>query len=220
MNEAWKSTARLLDTPNGRLYAEWSLLLTDLKECLKIAELWKSISQARESESDLVVAASLFRDAVVRFMACFDKGMPVRLDANKLYAPPHTEGGEEFVRWLSSLRDTWIAHRHGVSRQSHATVTVDEATGELIGVGVLIMSLVSYDYEKASGFIRLIQMAISHAEKRERELLEKISNEVKTMYPAQLLRLPIAKAKVPDSQTLRLGRVKYSRVNRGDRQRE
>ena len=214
MDEAELHIIRSLDTPNGRLFAEWRLLLIDLEDCLKVAELWRTKSGDSETEADKVIAASLFRDAVVRFMACFDKGMPVRLDADELYGPPRTEGGVEYFRWLSALRDTWIAHRHGVSRQAHALVAVDEGTGEVLGVGASVGVMASYDPGEGDGFIPLIQMAISHAENRARELKEVVASELKSMHPSQLLRLPIAATKVPGKRALRRGRKKYGRINR------
>ena len=84
MNEDNVHIPRSLDTPNGRLYAEWRSCLQDLGVCLEVAELWKTRSQEEEAEVDRVISASLFRDAVVRFIACFDKEALVCLDAAEL----------------------------------------------------------------------------------------------------------------------------------------
>ena len=56
---------RRLDTPEAREYAEWCLLVLDLERCLRVTRLWKDLDKDRDTE----VAASLFRDAVVSFMA-------------------------------------------------------------------------------------------------------------------------------------------------------
>ena len=214
MDEDQILVPRSLDTPNGRLYAEWSLLLNDLRDCLVVAELWQSKAPVTETETDRVIAASLFRDAVIRFMACFDVGMPARLDASELYGKPRTVGGVEYFRWLSALRDTWIAHRHGASRQAHAMVLLVEDTGEVVGLGGSTAGLASYVPGEDEGFIPLIQIAIAHAEKRAKELERVVADEVSAMRPSVLLRLPLAAMKAPDERSLRLGRRKFGRVNR------
>ena len=214
MEESKMSIPRSLDTPIGRLYAEWKLLLFDLERCLEVAELWRTQFHDGELKFDKVISASLFRDAVVRFTACFDAAASVRLDADDLYGPPHTEGGVEYFKWLSSLRDTWIAHRHGASRQAHTVVAVDEDTGDVLGIGVHISAMASYEPGEDEGFIALIRLAISYAEKRANELRRVVSNEIASMHGTQRMRLPIAAAKVPNGRTLHMGRRKYGNINR------
>ena len=214
MNEDNVHIPRSLDTPNGRLYAEWALLLQDLGVCLEVAELWKTRSQEEEAEVDRMISASLFRDAVVRFIACFDKEALVCLDAAELYEHPRIKGGMDYFRWLSGIRDTWIAHRHGAYRQAHAVVAIEEGTGKLIGVGTHIVSVVSYDYAGKDGFIALIRIAIHYAEKRVEEQARVVEQDASSMHATQRLRLPIATTKVPDERSLRLGRKKFGRINR------
>ena len=212
MEEMVNVPVRRLDSPNGRLFAEWQLLLKDLESCLAAARLWKSTSQAEKTETNSVIAASLFRDAIVRFMACFDDATPVRLDAAELYGPSRIEGGLEYFRWLSTLRDTWIAHRHGASRQAHTAIAVSESTGAFLGFCNMIVALASFDYREEDGLIPLIEMAIAHTAKQCQSYNEVVRAEVEAMQSDQLLKLPRASMVVPNERTRHMGRRKYGNI--------
>ncbi len=105
---------RRIDTPEARQYAEWCLLAADLERCHRIVSLWKDKGEAGDKD----VAISLYRDAIVSFISCFrdNETNRVSLDETALYA--QMKGGLEYFRGLETLRDTWVAHRHGPSRQT------------------------------------------------------------------------------------------------------
>ena len=72
--------ARTLNTPEARRYCEWSLLVNDLKYALRRAEMWRDMVPSDAGDvGDIEISVSLFRDAVVSLVACFDDTSPVYL---------------------------------------------------------------------------------------------------------------------------------------------
>ena len=205
---------RRLDTRTGRLFAEWQLLLHDLESCREVVLLWQAKSQEEKTPTNKVLVASLGRDAVVQFMACFDEATEVRLDANELYAPPRTCGGIEYFRWLSTLRDTWIAHRHGVSRQIYTAIFVAEDTGTVHGVGESSAIIASYVYAEGDSFLPVIDIALAHATHQVEQYEQAVWAEVESMTPDQRLALPLATTVIPNNRVRRMGRKKYGNINR------
>ena len=199
---------RRLDTPEAREYAEWCLLVLDLERCLRVTRLWKDLDKDRDTE----VAASLFRDAVVSFMACFDKSNAISLDPEALYRP--YEGGVQYFQWLSAIRDTWIAHRHGASRQTSAAIVVDQNSGDYLGLGSLLMAYSRPVLEGADNLIKFVSVALTEAKARRSEAQAVVELQARSLTPNQRLRLPIANAKAPTGGALRLGRKKFANTTR------
>ena len=82
------STARSLTTPDARTYSEWVLLVTDLQYSLRRAELWSDMTKSGIGDAgNPEICASLFRDAVVSLVACFDETLSVHLDPT---SPDHS----------------------------------------------------------------------------------------------------------------------------------
>ena len=203
---------RRLDTPEAREYAEWCLLVLDFERCLRLAQLWKDIDKDRDKDGDRDVATSLFRDAVVSFKACFDKNNTVSLDPSTLYQPH--EGGVEYYQWLSTVRDTWVAHRHGASRQAYAAILVDQSSGDFIGIGHAAMTYSRPVLQGAEDFIRFISIALADARARRDRAMAVAESQAKSLTPEQRLRLPVAKMKAAAGGELRLGRRKFSNILR------
>ena len=199
---------RRLDTPEAREYAEWCLLVLDLGRCLRVARLWKDTDKARDTE----VAVSLFRDAVVSFIACFDTTNTVSLDHQALYG--QYEGGIEYFQWLSAIRDTWIAHRHGASRQTSTAIVVDQNSGEFLGLGNLLMTYSRPVLEGADDFVLFVSIALTQAKAKKSDTKAVVESQARSLTPNQRLRLPIANAKAPTGGALRVGRRKFANVTR------
>ena len=199
---------RRLETSEAREYAEWCLLVHDLERCLHVANLWKDI----DKDGDREVAISLFRDAVISFVACFDKNNTIRLDPQSLYSP--WEGGNQYFRWLSALRDSWIAHRYGASRQTSAAIVVDKNSGDFLGIGNLMMTYTRPVFEGTDDFILFISIALNHAKAKRNGAKEAFEAQAKSLTSTQRLRLPIANTKAATDGELRLGRKKFANVTR------
>ena len=199
---------RRLDTPEAREYAEWCLLVLDLERCLRVARLWKEKDEA----GDVDVAVSLFRDAAVSLISCFEKTNTVSLDAQALYG--RYDGGVEYYQWLSTIRDTWVAHRHGTSRQTSAAIVVDENSGDFLGVGNMLMTYSRPVLAGADDFILFVSIATAEAKARQGEAQLVVERQAKSLTPSQRLRLPIANAKAATGGALRIGRRKFANATR------
>ena len=131
----WR-TARTVNTPAARSYAEWTLLVQDLGYALSRARLWKEAAlAASRDESRAGVAVSLFRDAVISFVSCFDRQTPVHLDPAVAFGS--LNGAVELFEWLRDMRNSWVAHRSGPLRLCVPAIVIDEQTGDVQGVGHL-----------------------------------------------------------------------------------
>ena len=110
------TTPRSLKTTNGIQHAEWVLLLHDLRRCLELVDLWGYLESLEEKiPRDIRVAESLFRDAVVSFVSCFDKDNGrVYLDEQFLYGS--IEGALAAFQWFYNVRNKSIAHRPRASQ--------------------------------------------------------------------------------------------------------
>ena len=199
---------RRLDTPESRVYAEWCLLVLDLERCLQVARLWKQ----QDEDGDVEVAVSLFRDAVVSLISCFDKTNAVSLDAQALYGK--YEGGLEYFQWLTTIRDTWVAHRHGTSRQTSAAIVVDENSGDFLGVGNMLMTYSRPVLAGADDFILFVSIATTEAKTRQSEAQKVVERQAKSLTQSQRLQLPIANAKAATGSALRIGRKKFANITR------
>ena len=199
---------RRLDTPEARNYAEWCLMVLDLDRCLRVARLWKDIEKDRDTE----IAVSLFRDAVVSFVACFDKNNAVSLDAQALYRS--YGGGGQYFQWLSAIRDTWIAHRHGASRQTSAAILVDQNNGDFLGLGNLLMAYSGPVLDAADDFILFVSIALTYAIAKRSQAMAVVESQARSLTPKQRLRLPIANAQAAKGGAVRLGRKKFANTTR------
>ena len=204
-----------METREAITFGEWCLLVNDLQHSLQAAKLWKEASNEKNKNVNNDTLSSCFRDAVISFIACFDTAAPVRLSPDEIYH--ELSGGMEYYRWLSTLRNTWIAHRHGTSRQAVAGIVVDETTGDYLGIGHLIQSYQCPKRESADDLIKFISMAIIHAESKKKEMELKVVEQAKSMKPSQRLRLSVATTKVPNSKTLHIGRKKFRNINRDNK---
>ena len=198
---------RRLDTPESRVYAEWCLLVLDLERCLRVARLWK-----QQEDGDVELAVSLFRDAVVSLISCFDKTNAVSLDSQALYG--RYEGGLEYFQWLTTIRDTWVAHRHGTSRQTSAAIVVDENSGDFLGVGNMLMTYSGPVLAGADDFILFVSIATAEAKTRQSEAQKVVERQAKSLTPSQRLQLPIANVKAATGGALRVGRRKFANITR------
>ena len=209
-----QTALRALKTDNGTRLAEWALLVHDLQRCLELAGLWNQLLSLKEGNPrDTRLAESLFRDAVVSFISCFDtdKGH-VYLDAQSLYGS--MDGALAAFQWFYDVRNQSIAHRFGPHRMAHTMVIIDEDNGKLLGDGLGIFVMYQPSTDGAGALDALIQVAIQHANAQVEDLGARCKAEMEAMYPSERRRLEVASYRVPDESSLRLGRRKYDNINR------
>ena len=208
-----QTASRALKTTNGTEHAEWVLLANDLRRCLELVELWGCLGSFEDmTPRDIRLAESLFRDAVVSFVSCFDKDKGhVFLDEQSLYGS--IDGALAAFRWFHNVRSESIAHRYGPHRLAHTTVIIDENTGELLGSGVSVFAMYQ-PTTSLDALTALIQVAIRQATAQVEDLRVKCIAEMEAMYPSERRRLEVDSYRVPDERSLRLGRRKYENINR------
>ena len=213
----WRD-ARTVNTPAARRYSEWTLLVHDLEYALTRARLWKEAATAPSpGESPAGVAASLFRDAVISFVSCFDKANPVHLDPAVAFGT--LDGAVEFFEWLHDMRNSWVAHRSGPLRLCVPAILIDEHTGDVQGLGHLSHRYLGPKPEAADDLIRVMEAALDHArgeqgrhERRVREDLEKLNRY-------ERLNLPRANTTIPGPADIRMGRKKFQNIKRASQRK-
>lgn len=206
--------ARTVNTPSARLYSEWILLVQDLEYALNRARLWSEMAKA---ESPAGVAVSLFRDAVISFVSCFDKQLSVHLDSTVALAD--IDGSDEYFAWLQDMRNTWVAHRSGPYRLCVAAIVIDEHTGAVQGVGHLSHSYKGPKPDAARDLIRVIEVTLDHAHGEVRRHEHDLRNELDKLNKFERLSLPLANTTVPSSEDIRMGRKKFQNI-KGKSQRK
>ncbi len=208
----WR-TARTVNTYTARLYSEWTLLVQDLEYALSRVRLWKDMTAVESpGEPHVRVSVSVFRDAVISFVSCFDKQLHVHLDSTVIFG--ELDGALEYFGWLENMRNTWVAHRSGPYRLCVAAILIDEKTGELQGLGHLSHSYQGPKPEAADDLIRVMETALnySRAEQKDRELA--LRNDLVKLNAFERLNLPRANTTIPGSTDIRKGRKKFQNIKR------
>lgn len=212
---AW-TRARSLNTTEATKYSEWVLLGSDLEHALRRATLWRSMAQAAARDTcDSEISASLFRDTVVSFIACFDDASPVYLDPVGVYG--RTPGGEDYFQWLKNLRNTWVAHRGGPERQCVVAVVIDDSTGDVHGFGHLYHSYVGPKAEAGDDLVRMIEIALAHAQRQQNECASVVKDYIEKMTERERLSLPIANTIVPSHKEIHMGRRKFYNIKKSQK---
>ena len=210
--------ARTLNTPEARRYCEWSLLVNDLKYALRRAEMWRDMAPYDAGDvGDIEISVSLFRDAVVSLVACFDDTSPVYLVPASVYG--EKPGGAEYFQWLKNLRHTWIGHRGGPQRQCVVSVVLDESTGELRGFGCLQHVYLGPEAKAGDDLVRMMEIALAHARQELKKCYSVVEDYVKRMKNRERLKLPVATTTVPGHGEIHMGRRKFHNI-KNDRKRK
>ena len=212
--EYGQTVPRALKTANGIQHAEWVLLASDLQRCLELVGLWSQLlSLDEKTPREIRLAESLFRDTVVSFVSCFDKDKGhVCLDAQSLYGS--IDGALAAFQWFYNVRNQSIAHRYGPHRLAHTMVIIDEDNGEILGNGVGVYTMYQPSTDGVDALTSLIQVALKHADAQVEYLSVQCKAEIEEMYPSARRRLELASYRVPNENSLRLGRRKYENINR------
>jgi len=114
-----------------------------------------------------VVADSLFRDAIVQFVGCFDRGAEHPVDEKVVFS--QVERGAEYIAWLKDIRDSYAAHRFGTLRQCVAGVMIDKA-GAIVGVGHIAQQGYPFGKEEEEQMLRCMSVVGTHLEAKVKDL--------------------------------------------------
>ena len=199
---------RALETRQGREYAEWVLLVADLQFSLERVQMWEGMASSDSTDpQNQKAAVSVLRDGVVTFVSCFDPEAPMSLVPAVVYG--EVAGGVEYFEWLKDVRNTWIAHRGGPHRQCVTVAIVDEQSGDLVGVGHLAHLYQGPKPDAAGDLIKVIKMALSHANGELRRRQISVRKELEAMGEEARRRLRRANTTIPGSSEIRLGRRRF-----------
>jgi hypothetical protein len=207
-----QGTLRALKTAQALELAEWLLIEVDIGYCIRCIDVWRKIPKSEDGVSDNhVIATSLFRNAVVSFISCFDKSVTPNLDVETVYKG--VNGASSYFAWLKDLRDSWIAHRFGASRQAIVGPMVEDNAGQFVGFGNLVQMYNTPNPKDGEQLIRFMQIAERHAKASVKRLEEELEEYAKNMPETALLRLPLAVTKAAGPNDLRMGRRKFRGTN-------
>jgi hypothetical protein len=95
-------TLKALDTPLAKEYAENLLLQSDMRDSLAAMECWERRFASSTDPEDKLIGASLFRDAIIQFVGCFDKTAQFPLSAQDIYG--HDPDGLSSFQWFKNTR--------------------------------------------------------------------------------------------------------------------
>jgi hypothetical protein len=138
---------RTIDHPVTEALGEALLLQKDIQTSIDAINIWHDYYAEKPDRTsiDKIIELSLFRDAVVQFIGCFDKSNKYRLDETEIYgADPN---GLPYFQWMNNIRNAYAAHKHGAQRQALIGVMRDPVTGT---EGVVGMALIYEGPPKAA----------------------------------------------------------------------
>ena len=166
--------------------------------------MWNELVNAEaKSDNAFDISVSVFRDAVLTFVSCFDNTLSAFLDPKVVYAA--TSGGVEYIGWLKELRNTWIAHRGGPNRQCVAAIVIDEDTGEFRALGQLSHLYMGPKPDAGDDLVRVMKLALSHARKEVTDRETQLRKDIQTLENAERLRLPAADTVIPGPMEIHMG---------------
>lgn len=118
---------KALNSALAKEYAEALLVQHDMRLSLEAMKLWAEKYASVDGDEARIIGGSLFRDAIIQFVGCFDKGAQFHLSAEDIYGL--YDRGLESFQWFKDTRDAYAAHRFGAQRQCVIGVVIDSATG-------------------------------------------------------------------------------------------
>jgi hypothetical protein len=199
---------RLLSTPQAKDLGELRLLADDLGHGVHALRILVEVYVEREfTPAERVIRLSLYRDALVQFVACFDGSTPLFLKVSEVYAGD--PNAQSYFDSLKALRDTFAAYRHGPSRQC-AVGVVASAQGPL-GTGYISVRFDVPELEELKHTHDFILKTRRHVLQRVTELDKHVTADAMAMTREQILALPGAHGYNVQTHEMRLSRERFAR---------
>lgn len=205
-------SGRRLNHPEMDLIEEAYLIQNDLRGCIDTMQIWyhEYANLPNPDRKQIAIGGALFRDAIVQFIACFDKGAPYYLDEAELYGsdPAKMEG----FKWMHNIRTAYAAHRYGAFRQC-CVLAFRGFDVDFSGLGPIFNS---YRWpqpdEGSQGMIHLMMMALEHIDAKIKTLHDKLFAVVQTLTKEEFENLPIGKAYMLPPEKERISRRDIQRA--------
>lgn len=203
---------KALETPLAHELAETLLHQVDMHSSIATIKLWHEKFASSDDDETRLIGGSLFRDAIIMFVGCFDKTSEFPLDANAIYGKD--PDGLSSFQWFKNIRDAYAAHKFGAQRQCIVGVIVHPVTGD-VGFGNLIARYAGQNKEDGPQLQGFMQTAEKYLDARVVELQEKLLASIKAMTPEQVAVLKDASVHTLEQSETRLTRSGVRRVRSG-----
>jgi hypothetical protein len=174
-------TLMALASPLAREYAENLLLQNDMHGSLATMEVWQRKFASSKDLEERLIGASLFRDAIVQFVECFDTTAQFPLSAQDIYG--HDPEGVRSFQWFKDTMDAYASHKFGAQRQCVVGVIL-KADGQR-GIGHLAATYRGQNKEDGDQLRGFMQTAADFLDGRTEQLLLRLIDEVQKMTDAE-----------------------------------
>ena len=192
-----------LDTELAKEYAENLILQQDMRGSLEAMKLWHEKYASATEPADQIIAKSLFRDAIVQFVGCFDKTSQYPLSAEAIYG--HDPNGMTSFQWFKDVRDAYASHKFGAWRQ--CVVGVLEHDGQR-SVGHILAVFRGQQKEDGDQLRGFMQTAAAHLDANVDRLRKALQKSVEAMKPEEIASLSDASAR-----TLKMLEARFTRAD-------
>lgn len=200
----------MLETQEALELVELTLLKANLEHAIKAMSLYYEIDDGHQPGQTFdVVKPSLFRDAIVQFVACFHpEGKNYHLIPDDVYA-----GDAEALKRYDILfdwRNSFAAHNFGILRQGAAAIAIQSD-----GYHLAILDFRTYGL---SGHTRdeilpLFQNAIDNNDARIAGVAKVVTEQFHAMTHEETVALPLLRLVIPADHEIPNARKGLSRKN-------
>jgi hypothetical protein len=198
-----------LATPKAKELAEFFLIEADIQSSIGAITLWYEKYANPSSDEGRTISLSLFRDAIVQFIACFDKTANFRLSRDDIYQ--EQDGAHIYFQWLQDVRDAYAAHRFGANRQCIVGVIRDPASGAA-GIGKMMALYAGAEGAGGPQLIAFMSVAARFVAARIGTLLQEVQQDASAMTQAEIDALRIARVYGVDPSETRYSRNEIQRI--------
>lgn len=194
---------KALDTALTKEYAENLILQQDMHTSLETMKLWHEKYASATDPEARIIGKSLFRDAIVQFVGCFDKTAQYPLSAEAIYG--HDPDGMSSFQWFKDVRDAYAGHKFGAWRQ--CVVGVIERDGQR-GVGHILAAFRGQQKEDGDQLRGFMQTAAAYLDANVERLRKAVMTSVESLKPNEIAALNEATAR-----TLKMPEARFTRAD-------
>jgi hypothetical protein len=211
---------KLLTTPEGDHLGELYLIQGDLDAAYETLSLYfaeYAFDERMAGGAHRVVSASLFRDGIVLFCACFSAKDADKLNPEETFG--HLEGWKEYSQKLLDIRDSFIAHNFGPQRQHNVVLIGLDINGEVVPAGFVQhkFRFAGWIADEGKKLLPFIDVARDHLKRRIENAEQAVGAQIEAMSAGEIAALPDYVLSVPTELEFRMARAKFRRSEGGER---
>jgi hypothetical protein len=194
---------KALETALAKEYAENLILQQDMQNSLETMRLWHDKYVSATEPEARIIAKSLFRDAIIQFVGCFDKTAQFPLSAEAVYGKD--ANGMISFQWFKDVRDAYAGHKFGAWRQ--CIVGIIEHEGQR-GIGHLLATFRGQQKEDGDQLRGFMQTAANYLDSNVERLREALMKFVGSMNTEE-----VASLKEATARTLKMPEARFTRAD-------